>query len=167
MKNKNDARELTKTLKLKSMTCLNLFEVLNSQEMFELGISEVAKGIRNEENILNLIEKTEGYQITMTRYFDGLRFGNYDCVVFFSFTDVPKFMEYMPDVSHRLLLLADDDYYMVRNNITSDHLTNSNLMKVVMRIMEKQKKPEANNSCKRFYSGYYEDGLLDTYTIAK
>lgn len=116
---------------------------------------------------MSLVDKTEGYNITMTRYFDGLRFGDYDCVVFFAFTDVPKFLEYMPDTAHRLLMLVDDDYYIVRNNITSDHLTEANLTKVVMRAMEKPKKAESTNSLKRYHSGYFEDGLLDTYTIAK
>lgn len=96
--------------------------------------------MKNEEKVLDTIYKSQNYNITISKYFDGLRFGNFDCVIFYSFTDVPKFLEYSPDINHRLLLLADDDYHIVRNNITSDHLTRINLMKIVMKIMEKPKK---------------------------
>ena len=75
-------------------------------------------------------------------------------------------MEYVPDLSHRLLMLVDDDYYVVRNNITSDHLTTTNLMKIVMKIMEKNKKVDST-VYKRYYSGYMEDRLLDCYSICK
>ncbi len=39
-------------------------------------------------------------------------------------------------------------------------------MKIVMKIMEKPKKVEST-VYKRFYSGYMEDQLLDTYTVTK
>lgn len=93
------------------------------------------KGLKDEEKLFNLIRKSESYSITISKYFDALRFGEYDSIIFYSFTDVPKFMESSPDISHRLLLLVDDDYHIVRNSITSDHLTTVNLMKIVMKIM--------------------------------
>ena len=75
-------------------------------------------------------------------------------------------MESAPDISHRLLLLSEEDYNIVRNNITSDHLTTINLMKVVMKIMEKPKQTETT-SFKRFYSGAMDDRLLDRYSVYK
>ena len=41
-----------------------------------------------------------------------------------------------------------------------------NLMKIVMKIMEKPKKVESA-VYKRYYSGYMEDNLLDCYSIEK
>lgn len=116
--------------------------------------------------MLSTINKAQNYNITITKYFDALRFGNYDCIIFHSFLDIPKFLNYCPDARERLLLLVDDDFHTVRNNITADHLTMPNLMKIVMRIMERPK-TISSNTAKRYYSGVMEDQWLQCLSMNK
>lgn len=84
---------------------------------------------------METVYRGANFNITICKYFDALRFGSFDCVIFYNFIDVPRFVEYCPDIKHRLILLAEDDFFTVRNDITSDFLNQTNLSKIVMKIM--------------------------------
>lgn len=45
-----------------------------------------------EGRVLEAVYKSKNYSITISRYFDAIRFADFDCIVFFSFKDVPKFI---------------------------------------------------------------------------
>ena len=68
-------------------------------------------------------------------YFDGLRYADFDAVIFYSFLEVGKFVDYFPETKNKLMLLVDDDYYTLRNNMTSDFIPIDNLQRMAMRIM--------------------------------
>lgn len=59
--------------------------------------------------------KSKNYNVTIGKYFDALRFANFDSVIFYDFVDVPRFVTSCADVRHRVILLADDDYFTFRN----------------------------------------------------
>ena len=115
---------------------------------------------------MEAVRKSKNFSITISKYFDALRFAHFDCILFFNFMDVPKFIEYCPDTPNRIALLVDDDYFKLRNEITCDYIGSESLVKIVMKIMEKPKKRETS-SLKRFYSDCVDDKLFDCYSISK
>lgn len=124
VKDKNEASNISKMLKLKSMTSLNMFECLSQNEMNSFTSPEMLSRESDiEEKVLDVVYKSKNYEITISRYFDALRFANYECLVFYSFVDVPHFVEYCPGTTHRLTLLCEEDYFRIRNEITSDYIT--------------------------------------------
>lgn len=68
-----------------------------------------------EDRILETIYKSRNNNVTISKYFDGLRLANFDSIIFYDFVDVPKFINSCPDIRHRVILLADDDYFAFRN----------------------------------------------------
>jgi hypothetical protein len=87
--------------------------------------------------LINLVWKSQKAQITISKHFDILRVGRYDCAIFCSFVDVPRFLEQVPDIPHRLILLVEDEYHTIRNKLTAESLQRENLMRIVMHIMER------------------------------
>ena len=84
--------------------------------MSQYSVPEILyKEAGDEDKIMESVYKSKNYQITISRYFDALRFAQFDSIVFYSFVDVPRFIESCPDTHHRLALLADDDYFKIRN----------------------------------------------------
>lgn len=75
VENKQEANEITKLLKLKALTSYNLLDALTPQEFFSLRVGEVIKGPKHEEKVLSAIKKSQNFNITVSKYFDGLRFG--------------------------------------------------------------------------------------------
>lgn len=110
-------------------------------------------GYATEDKVLETMYKSKNYNVTIGKYFDALRFANYDSVVFYDFVDVPKFVSSCPDVKHRVILLADDDYFTFRNEITKNIHTLENLARITLKIMEKPRKKEENPR-KRYYSEF-------------
>jgi len=87
-------------------------------------------------------------------------------VIFYSFTDVRKFVECCPNVKNKLLLFDEDDYHNCRNQMTSDYLNNVTLQKHIVKIIEKQQKKDSLVK-KRFYSDYIDDRMLTNYSVSK
>ena len=81
---------------MESKTSINLFEYLSSAEMnsfiAEDMLSKLEKD-KEEEKIFELIKRINSSEITITKNTDFLRFCNFDIAVYFSFTDVIKFIE--------------------------------------------------------------------------
>ena len=90
--------------------------------------------------MLDLLKKANHHSITLSLYFDGLRLTEFDAVIFYSFLEVSKFVDYCPSIRNKLMLLVEDDYFALRNNLTSDILPFDSLHRVGMKIMEKPKK---------------------------
>lgn len=90
--------------------------------------------------MLNVVYKSKNYEITVSKYIDALRFVHYDCIVFYNFIDVPHFVECCPSTDHRMTFLSEDDYFRLRNEITSEYITHESLTRIVMNIMEKWSK---------------------------
>ncbi len=65
-----------------------------------------------------------------------------------------------------MLLFEENDYHNYRNMITADLVTEDNLQKIVMRMVEKTSRKE-DQSKKRYYSDFIDDKILDCYTISK
>ena len=65
------------------------------------------------------------------------------------------------------MLLVDEDYYHLRNSLTSDFVTNDNLYKIAMKLMEKPKKREESGGLKRCYSQHINDKILDCFSVSK
>lgn len=65
------------------------------------------------------------------------------------------------------MLIVDDDYYTLRNNITSDFVPIDHLQRMAMKVMEKPKKREESNSFKRCYSQHVNDKLLECFSTNK
>ena len=116
IRDKNEAQSLSRQLKLKSLTSYHMFESLSCQDMGNFSSPDILYRFGgNESKVMQAVSKSKNYNITISRYFDAIRFANFDCIVFYSFFDVPKFIEYCPDAPHRLALLSDDDFYRIRN----------------------------------------------------
>lgn len=57
------------------------------------------------------------------------------------------------------MLLVEEDYCSLRNNLTSDFIPLDHLQKIMMKILEKPRKKE-NNGVKRCYSDHIDNKLL-------
>ena len=95
-----------------------------------------------------------------------MKFASFDLVVYYSFTDVVRFVEGVFTAKEKLLLLADDDFHNLRNNITADFLQLDILQRIVMKIVERPIKKD-QPSKKRFYAEIVDDNILDSYTVSK
>ncbi len=71
----------------------------------------------------------------VSTYSDILKFEQFDLVVFYSFTDVKKFVETCPNVKNKVLLFDEDDYHNFRNSLTSDYLNYTHLQKNIIKII--------------------------------
>ena len=116
--------------------------------------------------MFEVIRRINNSEITISKNTDFLRFCNFDIAIYFSFTDVIKFVESCFTVKDKLLIFSETDYHNNRNWITSEFVTPEYMQKVVMKMVEKPVKKE-EHSKKRFYSDCIEDKLLDCYTISK
>ena len=80
---------------MESKTSINLFDYLSSAEMnsfiAEDMLSKLEKD-KEEEKIFELIKRINSSEITIAKNTDFLRFCNFDIAVYFSFTDVIKFI---------------------------------------------------------------------------
>lgn len=121
---------------------------------------------KEEEKIFDLIKKINNCDITIAKNTDFLRFCNFDISIYYSFTDVIKFIESSFTTKEKLLLFEENDYHNYRNMITADLVTEENLQKIVMRMVEKSSKKE-DQSKKRYYSDYIDDKIFESYTISK
>lgn len=115
--------------------------------------------------MIDVVYKSKNYEITVSKYFDALRFGNFDCIVFYSFVDVPHFVECCPTTNHRLTFFSEDDYFRLRNEVTSEYITHDSLIRTVMKIMEKCHK-RGNSNISKCYSDYVDD-QLEMYSVSK
>ena len=154
---------------MESKTSVSLYDYLTPNEMNSFLTDDMINKIdcdKEEEKIFELIKRINNCEITITKNTDFLRFCNFDIAIYFSFTDVVKFVESCFTTKDKLLMFSETDYHNYRNAITSEFVTQEYLQKVVMRMVEKPVKKEENNK-KRFYSDCIEDKLLDCYTISK
>ena len=116
--------------------------------------------------MFEIIKRINNCEITITKNTDFLRFCNFDIAIYYTFTDVIKFVESCFTVKDKLLMFSETDYHNYRNLITSEFVTPEYLQKIVMKMVEKPPRKE-ELSKKRFYSDCIEDKLLDCYTISK
>ena len=65
------------------------------------------------------------------------------------------------------MLLVDEDYFTLRNVITSDYLPIDNLQRVAIKLLEKPKKKEESSTYKRCYSQHINDKLLECFSTSK
>lgn len=154
---------------MESKTSVSLYDYLTPNEMNSFLTDDMINKIdcdKEEEKIFELIKRINNCEITITKNTDFLRFCNFDIAIYFSFTDVVKFVESCFTTKDKLLMFSETDYHNYRNAITSEFVTQEYLQKIVMRMVEKPLKKEENNK-KRFYSDCIEDKLLDCYTISK
>jgi hypothetical protein len=166
---KQEAYHLNKKLMLESKTSLSLYDYLTPSEMNSFLTEEMLSKIdcdKEEEKIFELIKRINSCDITITKNTDFLRFCNFDIAIYYSFTDVIKFVESCFTTKDKLLMFSENDYYNFRNSITAEFVTQDYLQKIVMRMVEKPIRKE-EQSKKRFYSDCIEDKLLDCYTISK
>ena len=166
---KQEATALNKRLMLESKTSFSLYDHLTPNEMNSFLVEDMMDKVeseKDEEKVFEVIKKINNNDITITKNTDFLRFCNFDIAIYYSFTDVIKFVESCFTVKEKLLIFSETDFHNYRNWITSEFVTPEYLQKVVMKMVEKPIKKE-ENSKKRFYSDCIEDKLLDCYTISK
>lgn len=84
-----------------------------------------------------MIKRIANCDITIAKNTDFLRFCNFDVAVYYSFTDVIKFVESSFTTKEKLLLFEENDYHNYRNSITAELVTDDNLQKIVMKMVEK------------------------------
>ena len=155
---------MNKKLMLESKTSINLYDYLTPTEMNSFLTEDMMDRLevdKEEEKIFELIKRINCCEITITKNTDFLRFCNFDIAIYYTFTDVIKFVESCFTTKDKLLMFSENDYHNYRNYITSEFL-----QKIVMRMVEKPVKRE-EQSKKRFFSDCIEDKLLDCYTISK
>lgn len=93
VKDKNEASSLSKKLKLMSLTSYNMFESLSCQEFCQFTAPEILfRSAGDEDRVMEAVRKSKNFSITISKYFDALRFAHFDCILFFNFMDVPKFI---------------------------------------------------------------------------
>jgi len=166
---RQEAYALNKKLMMESKTSLSLYDYLNATEMNSFLVDDMMDKIdcdKEEEKVFEIIKKINNCEITITKNTDFLRFCNFDIAIYYSFTDVIKFVESCFTVKDKLLMFSETDYHNYRNQITSEFVTPEYLQKIVIKMVEKPPRKEEQNK-KRFYSDCIEDKLLDCYTISK
>ena len=74
---------------------------------------------KQEDRVFEVIRRIGNCEITIAKITDFLRFGSFDIAIYYSFTDVTKFVESCFTVKDKLLLFSENDYHNQRNLITS------------------------------------------------
>jgi hypothetical protein len=101
VRDKGEAAEICGLLKGKSVTHLNTFDHLSTQELANNAPEKVLNwrgGDWLEQKLLDVVAKCTNFEVTISKYFDALRFGNFDSMVYYSFVDVPSFVGRCPGV---------------------------------------------------------------------
>lgn len=107
---------------MESKTSLSLYDYLNATEMNSFLVDDMMDKIecdKEEEKVFEIIKRINNCEITITKNTDFLRFCNFDIAIYYSFTDVIKFVESCFTVKDKLLMFSEVDYHNIRNSITS------------------------------------------------
>ena len=166
---RQEAYNLNKKLLMQSKTSINLFDYLTANDLNSYTPEDMLSKLqteRQEDRIFELIKRINNCEITLAKNADFLRFCNFDIAIYWSFTDVVKFVESSFTTKEKLLLFEENDYHNYRNFITADFVTLDNLEKIVMKMVEKTVKKD-EQSKKRFYSDFVDDKILDCFTVSK
>lgn len=104
---RQEAYNLNKKLLMESKTSINLFDYLTTTEMNSFIAEDMLSKLerdKEEEKIFELIKRINNCEITIAKNTDFLRFCNFDIAVYYSFTDVIKFIESSFTTKEKLLL---------------------------------------------------------------
>lgn len=117
---------------------MSLYDYLTPTEMNSFLVNDMmdkSGADREEAKVFEVVKRVNNCDITITKNTDFLRFCNFDIAIYYSFTDVVKFVESCFTTKEKLLMFSETDYHGYRNWITSELVTDEYLQKVVLKMV--------------------------------